>query len=73
VIFNSLVQDDIKKIIDIELNKLYGRLEKLGYKVELTEEAKDFISEKGWDKDFGARPLKELSRSTLRIYWPKCL
>lgn len=58
VIFNSLVQDDIKKIIDIELNKLYGRLEKLGYKVELTEEAKDFISEKGWDKDFGARPLK---------------
>ncbi|AZA80270.1 ATP-dependent Clp protease ATP-binding subunit [Chryseobacterium sp. G0186] len=58
VIFNSLVQDDIKKIIDIELNKLYGRLEKLGYKVELTDEAKDFISEKGWDKDFGARPLK---------------
>jgi ATP-dependent Clp protease ATP-binding subunit ClpC len=40
------------------LNKLYSRLEKLGYKVELTEEAKDFISEKGWDKDFGARPLK---------------
>ncbi|MCJ7934011.1 MAG: ATP-dependent Clp protease ATP-binding subunit [Chryseobacterium sp.] len=58
VIFNSLVQDDIKKIIDIELNKLYSRIEKLGYKVELTEEAKDFISEKGWDKDFGARPLK---------------
>ncbi|KFF09230.1 ATP-dependent Clp protease ATP-binding subunit [Chryseobacterium luteum] len=58
VIFNSLVQDDIKRIIDIELNKLYGRLEKLGYKVELTDEAKDFISEKGWDKDFGARPLK---------------
>ncbi|SEW42851.1 ATP-dependent Clp protease ATP-binding subunit ClpC [Chryseobacterium wanjuense] len=58
IIFNSLVQDDIKKIIDLELNKLYSRLEKLGYKVELTEEAKDFISEKGWDKDFGARPLK---------------
>lgn len=58
VIFNSLVQDDIKKIIDIELNKLYTRLEKLGYKVDLTTEAKDFISEKGWDKDFGARPLK---------------
>ncbi|WP_407403928.1 ATP-dependent Clp protease ATP-binding subunit [Chryseobacterium sp.] len=58
VIFNSLVQDDIKKIIDIELNKLYTRLAKLGYKVDLTNEAKDFISEKGWDKDFGARPLK---------------
>lgn len=58
VIFNSLEQKDIKKIIDLELSKLYGRLEKLGYGIELTEEAKDFISEKGWDKDFGARPLK---------------
>jgi ATP-dependent Clp protease ATP-binding subunit ClpC len=58
IIFNSLEQDDIKKIIDLELSKLYGRLEKSGYKVELTEDAKDFIAEKGWDKDFGARPLK---------------
>ncbi|RRQ47002.1 ATP-dependent Clp protease ATP-binding subunit [Chryseobacterium sp. SC28] len=58
VIFNSLQQEDIKRIIDLELSKLYNRLEKLGYKVELTEDAKDFISEKGWDKDFGARPLK---------------
>jgi ATP-dependent Clp protease ATP-binding subunit ClpC len=58
IIFNSLQQQDIKKIIDLELSKLYGRLEKLGYRIELTEEAKDFISEKGWDKDFGARPLK---------------
>ena len=58
VIFNSLQRTDISKIIDIELAKLYSRLEKLGYKVDLTTEAKDFISEKGWDKDFGARPLK---------------
>jgi ATP-dependent Clp protease ATP-binding subunit ClpC len=58
VIFNPLVQDDIKKIIDLELSKLYKRLETLGYQVELTEEAKDFIVTKGWDKDFGARPLK---------------
>lgn len=58
VIFNSLEQKDIKKIIDLELGKLYSRLEKLGYKVELTDEATDFIAEKGWDKDFGARPLK---------------
>lgn len=58
IIFNALEQDDIKKIIDLELAKLYSRLEKLGYKVELTEEAKNFIAEKGWDKDFGARPLK---------------
>ncbi len=58
IIFNALEQEDIKKIIDLELGKLYTRLDKLGYQVELTEEAKDFISEKGWDKDFGARPLK---------------
>lgn len=58
IIFNSLEQEDIRKIIDLELSKLYGRLEKLGYKVELTDEAKNFIAEKGWDKDFGARPLK---------------
>lgn len=58
VIFNSLEKEDIKKIIDLELNKLYSRLEKLNYKVDLTDDAREFISEKGWDKDFGARPLK---------------
>ena len=58
VIFNNLEKEDISKIIDLELNKLYKRLEKLNYKVELTDDAKDFIAEKGWDKDFGARPLK---------------
>lgn len=58
IIFNSLGKEDIRRIIDLELKKLYGRIEKLGYKIELTEEAKDFITEKGWDKDFGARPLK---------------
>lgn len=58
IIFNSLAQEDIEKIIDLELSKLYGRLEKLGYTVELSAEAKKFIVEKGWDKDFGARPLK---------------
>lgn len=58
IIFNALEKEDIKKIIDLELSKLYKRLEKLNYKVQLTDEAKDFIAEKGWDKDFGARPLK---------------
>ena len=58
VIFNSLTKEDISKIIDLELNKLYQRLEKLNYKVQLTDDAKEFIAEKGWDKDFGARPLK---------------
>ncbi|MBF8457922.1 ATP-dependent Clp protease ATP-binding subunit [Kaistella sp. G5-32] len=58
VIFNNLEKDSIAKIIDLELAKLYSRLEKLNYKVEMTDEAKDFIADKGWDKDFGARPLK---------------
>jgi ATP-dependent Clp protease ATP-binding subunit ClpC len=58
VIFNNLEKEHISKIIDLELSKLYNRIEKLGYKVELSDEAKDFIAEKGWDKDFGARPLK---------------
>ncbi len=58
VIFNSLEKEHISKIIDLELSKLYKRLEKLNYHVELSQDAKDFIAEKGWDKDFGARPLK---------------
>jgi ATP-dependent Clp protease ATP-binding subunit ClpC len=58
VIFNNLEKEHISRIIDLELSKLYLRLEKLNYKVQLTDEAKDFIAEKGWDKDFGARPLK---------------
>lgn len=58
IIFNALKKDDIRKIIDLELAKLEKRLLKLNYNVILTNEAKDFIAEKGWDKDFGARPLK---------------
>lgn len=58
IVFNSLSKDDIYNIIDIELEKLYKRLTDLGYQLELTEEAKNFIADKGFDKDFGARPLK---------------
>ena len=58
IFFNALQKEDIHRIIDLELGKLYSRLEKLNYKVGLTDEAKEFIVEKGWDKDFGARPLK---------------
>ncbi|QTN39352.1 ATP-dependent Clp protease ATP-binding subunit [Cryomorphaceae bacterium] len=58
VLFNSLAKEDIFKIIDLELDKLYQRITELGYKVQLSEKAKDFIAEKGFDRDFGARPLK---------------
>ncbi len=58
VIFDSLEREDIHKIIDIELIKLYKRVEEMGYHIEITTAAKDFIVEKGWDAQFGARPLK---------------
>jgi ATP-dependent Clp protease ATP-binding subunit ClpC len=58
VIFNSLEKQDIHEIIDIELLSLFGRIEELGYFINLSEEAKDFIADKGYDSDYGARPLK---------------
>jgi ATP-dependent Clp protease ATP-binding subunit ClpC len=57
VIFNSLNQKDIRKIVDIELEFLITRVEKLGYKISISENAKDFLSEKGFDVKYGARPL----------------
>ncbi len=58
VVFNSLSKENIFEIIDIELKSLFGRVHSLGYEVKLTNEAKEFIAEKGFDSDFGARPLK---------------
>ncbi len=58
VLFNSLSKEHIHKIIDVELVHLYKRVEELGYKLKLSDEAKDFISDKGYDANFGARPLK---------------
>jgi ATP-dependent Clp protease ATP-binding subunit ClpC len=57
VIFNSLQREHIHQIIDISLAKLFVRLNNLGYKIELTEKAKDFVSDKGYDQQYGARPL----------------
>ncbi|MDO4229629.1 MAG: ATP-dependent Clp protease ATP-binding subunit [Capnocytophaga sp.] len=58
ITFNPLTKEDIFKIIDIELNKLYSRIKDLGYSIQLSEKARDFIAEKGYDKQYGARPLK---------------
>ncbi|MEC7264380.1 MAG: ATP-dependent Clp protease ATP-binding subunit [Bacteroidota bacterium] len=58
VVFNPLEREDIHKIIDIELNKLYGRIKEIGYDLKLSDKAKDYIAEKGFDKQYGARPLK---------------
>lgn len=57
IIFNSLQREHIHKIIDITLSKVFSRINALGYHVDLTEKAKDFLSEKGYDPQFGARPL----------------
>lgn len=58
VMFDQLSKESIHKIIDLELAELYERVEALGYKLSITDTAKDFIAEKGYDVQFGARPLK---------------
>ncbi len=58
IVFNSLEKEDINLIIDIELSKLLKRIDNLGYSLTLSDEAKDYIADKGFDKQYGARPLK---------------
>ncbi len=58
IVFNSLTKENIYKIIDIELASLFGRINGLGYKIELTDNAKEVIADRGYDENFGARPLK---------------
>ncbi|RUA24931.1 MAG: ATP-dependent Clp protease ATP-binding subunit [Bacteroidetes bacterium] len=58
VMFDPLEREDIHKIIDIELKGLYKRIVDLGYTMKVSAKAKDFIVDKGWDAQFGARPLK---------------
>ena len=57
IIFNSLERDSLHKIIDIALKDVTKRLHDLGFEIQLTEEAKEFLSDKGYDPQFGARPL----------------
>lgn len=58
IMFDQLDRDAIFSIIDIELRDFFGRVEKLGYRLDLSDEARNFIADKGYDKNFGARPLK---------------
>ena len=58
VVFNSLAKEHINKIIDIVLKELYARIDELGFKLKLGDTAKDYIADKGFDANFGARPLK---------------
>jgi ATP-dependent Clp protease ATP-binding subunit ClpC len=56
--FNHLSREDIDKIIDIELKGLFDRIEALGYKIKLSAQARDFMADRGFDIQYGARPLK---------------
>jgi ATP-dependent Clp protease ATP-binding subunit ClpC len=58
IMFNSLEREHIHKIIDIELASLFGRVNGLGFTIKITDAAKDYIVEKGYDANYGARPLK---------------
>ena len=58
ITFDQLDLGAIKKIIDIELKELYKRIEGLGYQLSITDTAKEFVATKGYDVQFGARPLK---------------
>ena len=58
ITFDQLDLEAIKQIIDIELKGLYQRIEQIGYKIDLSDEAKEFVANKGYDVQFGARPLK---------------
>ncbi|MGB5654264.1 MAG: ATP-dependent Clp protease ATP-binding subunit, partial [Robiginitalea sp.] len=58
MVFNPLEREHIHQIIDIELKKLYDRIKDIGYELKLSDKAKDYISDKGFDKEYGARPLK---------------
>ena len=58
VVFNSLNKEDLKKIIEIEINLLLKRTKEIGYNISISKKAIDFICEKGFDKKYGARPLK---------------
>jgi ATP-dependent Clp protease ATP-binding subunit ClpC len=57
IVFNSLQREHIHKIIEITLKKVFDRITQIGYQVELTDKAKVFLAEKGYDQQFGARPL----------------
>ena len=57
IIFNNLSKEDISKILDINVLQLVSRIESVGFSIKLTDPARDFLAEKGFDAEFGARPL----------------
>jgi len=58
IVFHALTKDDLTTIVEYELNKVFKRLIKQGYRLEIEQAAKDFLIEKGYNSEFGARPLR---------------
>ena len=58
IMFNSLGKEEVIKIVDVELKTTIQRLKDIGYDISVPQSMKDFLFEKGWDKEMGARPLK---------------
>src|SRR5262249_31936524 len=58
IVFHALNKQDLKQIVDIELSKIRGRMSDRGLKLVMTDEAKDFLITKGYNPDYGARPLR---------------
>jgi len=65
ITFDQLDLDAILKIIELELNELYSRIDAMGYSLSITQEAKEFIAKRGYDKQFGARPLRRAIQQNL--------
>ena len=57
IVFNSLEKEDITKILELSLAELVTRIDQIGFKIKLSKAAKEYLAEKGFDSDFGARPL----------------
>lgn len=65
ITFDQLDLNALTRIIDIELKGLYSRVERIGYKLVIDEDAKKFVATKGYDVQFGARPLKRAIQNNL--------
>ena len=65
IIFNHLNQENIAKIVEIELEKVIDRINKLNYNISLTKKAKEYLAKKGFDEKFGARPLKRVIQKNI--------
>ena len=65
ITFDQLEKNAILQIIELELKKLYDRVEKLGYRLQIPNDVKDYIAEKGYDKQYGARPLRRSIQNNL--------